>query len=158
MLDIGKESRSQEKGLRGSLGRQRESPHRSSHATRPIASLQSQHKNLQLHLNYQPSTSFILTFTAQKSLYLFGVIIMASNLYPQGITLHSLGYAALKYPNLPPELPVPLNNQLGVLARSPLSTQIRIMAQVSQAIVVTFTLSYFVSRALDLSILKHEFA
>jgi uncharacterized membrane protein len=83
---------------------------------------------------------------------------MASNLYPQGITLHSLGYAALKYPNLPPELPVPLNNQLGVLARSPLSTQIRIMAQVSQAIVVTFTLSYFVSRALDLSILKHEFA
>lgn len=44
---------------------------------------------------------------------------------------HSIGYAALKYPELPPELPVPLGNQIGVLQRSPLSGQIRIMAQVA---------------------------
>lgn len=42
---------------------------------------------------------------------------MATDLYPQGMTLHSIGYAALKYPELPPELPIPLGNQLGVLQR-----------------------------------------
>jgi hypothetical protein len=42
---------------------------------------------------------------------------MAADLYPQGMTLHSIGYAALKYPELPPGLPIPLGNQLGVLQR-----------------------------------------
>ncbi|KAH8651485.1 hypothetical protein BGZ60DRAFT_436535 [Tricladium varicosporioides] len=54
-----------------------------------------------------------------------------SDLYPQGMTLHSIGYAALKYPELPPELPVPIGNQIGVLQRSPLSGQIRVMTQVA---------------------------
>ena len=44
---------------------------------------------------------------------------------------HSIGYAALKYPELPPELPVPLGNQIGVLQRSPMSGQVRIMAQIA---------------------------
>ncbi|TVY33613.1 hypothetical protein LSUB1_G007670 [Lachnellula subtilissima] len=56
---------------------------------------------------------------------------MAAKLYPQGMTLHSIGYAALKYPELPPELPIPLGNQLGVLQRTPLPIQIRIMAHVA---------------------------
>jgi len=56
---------------------------------------------------------------------------MSSSIFPQGMTLHSIGYAALKYPELPPELPVPLGNQVGVLQRSPLPQQIRAMTQVA---------------------------
>lgn len=50
--------------------------------------------------------------------------------YPQGITLHSLGYAALKSPELAPELPIPFSTQLGVLQRSPMEAQQRMMAQI----------------------------
>jgi hypothetical protein len=47
------------------------------------------------------------------------------------MTLHTIGYAALKYPELPPELPIPIGNQLGVLQRTPLNVQIRIMAHIA---------------------------
>lgn len=40
---------------------------------------------------------------------------MAFPNFPQGMTLHSIGYAALKYPKLAEECRVPLNNQLGVV-------------------------------------------
>ncbi|CAG8955169.1 hypothetical protein HYFRA_00007185 [Hymenoscyphus fraxineus] len=40
---------------------------------------------------------------------------MAPPEFPNGMTLHSIGYAALKYPKLADECPVPLGNQLGVL-------------------------------------------
>ncbi|CAG8975801.1 hypothetical protein HYALB_00008242 [Hymenoscyphus albidus] len=40
---------------------------------------------------------------------------MAPPEFPNGMTLHSIGYAALKYPQLADECPVPLGNQLGVL-------------------------------------------
>lgn len=43
----------------------------------------------------------------------------------------TIGYAALKYPDLPEELPIPLGNQLGVLQRTPLPVQIRLMTQVA---------------------------
>lgn len=56
---------------------------------------------------------------------------MASNLYPQSMSLHTIGYAALKYPELPPELPIPFGNQLGVMQRTPLSSQIRSMSQIA---------------------------
>jgi hypothetical protein len=47
------------------------------------------------------------------------------------MTLHTIGYAALSYPSLAPELPIPLGNQLGVLQRQPLSSQIRMMSEIA---------------------------
>ncbi|KAL3424240.1 pentatricopeptide repeat domain-containing protein [Phlyctema vagabunda] len=44
---------------------------------------------------------------------------MAPPRFPQGMTLYTIGYSTLKYPALPPELPVPLCNQIGVLQRAP---------------------------------------
>ncbi|RDW74953.1 hypothetical protein BP6252_06095 [Coleophoma cylindrospora] len=42
---------------------------------------------------------------------------MAPPSFPQGMTLRTIGYAALKYPDLAAELPVPLVNQIGALQR-----------------------------------------
>lgn len=52
------------------------------------------------------------------------------DLYPQGISLRSIGYAALKYPDLLPELPIPVGNQIGVLQRVPTSEQNHMLAQI----------------------------
>ncbi|KAH8599250.1 hypothetical protein B0O99DRAFT_591116 [Bisporella sp. PMI_857] len=47
------------------------------------------------------------------------------------MTLHTIGYAALKYPDLPSELPISLGQQVGVLQRQPaVPTQCRMMAQI----------------------------
>lgn len=55
---------------------------------------------------------------------------MAPPSFPQGMTLHSIGYAALKYPDVPPELGVPLNNQVGVLQRNGGDRQDHMIAQI----------------------------
>ena len=63
------------------------------------------------------------------------------------MTLHSIGYAALNYPDLPEELPVPLMNQLGALQHSPPKpTQARAMAQVASQYLPTL-LEYLSSDA-----------
>jgi hypothetical protein len=53
------------------------------------------------------------------------------NLFTQGMTLHTIGYAALKYPDLAPELEIPIGNQMGVLQRVPTSDQNHILAQIA---------------------------
>lgn len=53
------------------------------------------------------------------------------NLYHQGMSLYTIGYAALKYPDLCPELPIPLGNQVGVLQRCPTSDQNHMIAQIA---------------------------
>jgi len=66
---------------------------------------------------------------------------------PQGMSLHSIGYAALKYPDLPEELPVPLMNQLGALQHSPvIPIQARAMAQIASQYLPTL-LEYLSSDA-----------
>lgn len=47
------------------------------------------------------------------------------------MTLHTIGYAALSYPDLPSELPIPLGNQVGVLQRQPFDKQSIMMAQIA---------------------------
>ncbi len=42
---------------------------------------------------------------------------MAPPDFPNGITLYSLGYATLKYPDLPAYPPVPVGNQIGMIQR-----------------------------------------
>jgi len=56
---------------------------------------------------------------------------MAPPSFPNGMTLHTIGFAALKYPALPPQLEVPLGNQVGVLQRLPPSTQNHAVAQIA---------------------------
>lgn len=51
--------------------------------------------------------------------------------FPQGMTLYSIGYAALKYPELPQPLEVPLTNQVGLLQRIPTSSQNHMIAQIA---------------------------
>lgn len=52
------------------------------------------------------------------------------DIYPQGMTLKSIGYAALKYPDLYPALPIPIGNQIGVLQRLPNSLQNHAYSQI----------------------------
>lgn len=56
---------------------------------------------------------------------------MAPPNFPQGMTLHTIGYSALKYPDLPAELNVPLNNQVGVLQRVRTGDQNHMIAQIA---------------------------
>jgi hypothetical protein len=56
---------------------------------------------------------------------------MAPPNFPQGMTLHSIGYAALKFPALAPELQVPLGNQVGLLQRIRDGKQDHMIAQIS---------------------------
>lgn len=56
---------------------------------------------------------------------------MAPPEIPNGITLHTIGFAALKYPALPPEpVDVPLGNQVGVLQRQPPTSSNHVIAQI----------------------------
>ncbi len=56
---------------------------------------------------------------------------MAPPNFPNGMTLHSIGYAALKYPSLPPELPIPIDYQIGALQRVGSSSQNQMIAQIA---------------------------
>ncbi|KAG0646305.1 hypothetical protein D0Z07_8113 [Hyphodiscus hymeniophilus] len=56
---------------------------------------------------------------------------MAPPNFPQGMSLHSIGYVALKFPSLAPELPVPLGNQVGLLQRISGEKQAQMIAQIS---------------------------
>jgi len=56
---------------------------------------------------------------------------MAPPSFPNGMTLNTIGFAALKYPALPPQLEVPLGNQVGVLQRLPPSAQNHAVAQIA---------------------------
>ena len=62
---------------------------------------------------------------------------MAPPNFPNCITLHSIGYAALKYPDLAAELPVPLANQVGVLQRVPSSQMDHMIAQIASQYLTT---------------------
>lgn len=57
---------------------------------------------------------------------------MAPPNFPNGMTLYTIGYAALKYPALaPPPVNVPLGNQVGVLQYQPPKAQSQIVAQIA---------------------------
>ncbi|KAF8866492.1 hypothetical protein BDZ45DRAFT_667761 [Acephala macrosclerotiorum] len=56
---------------------------------------------------------------------------MAPPNFPNGMTLHSIGFAALRYPELPPSPPVPLNNQVGVLQHEAPGAQNHEVAQIA---------------------------
>jgi hypothetical protein len=56
---------------------------------------------------------------------------MAPPDFPQGMTLHTIGYAALKFPELAPELAVPLQNQVGALQRVRPDEQDQMIAQIA---------------------------
>lgn len=63
------------------------------------------------------------------------------SIYPQGMSLRSIGYAALKYPELSPELPIPVGNQIGVLQRVAVDEQNHMVAQIGSQYLPAF-LSY----------------
>lgn len=57
---------------------------------------------------------------------------MAPPTFPNGMTLYTIGFAALKYPALPPApVNVPLSNQVGVLQRQPSDKQSQCIAQIA---------------------------
>lgn len=57
---------------------------------------------------------------------------MAPPTFPNGLSLYSIGFAALKYPALPPPpVDVPLGNVVGVLQRLPTATLNQMVAQIA---------------------------
>ncbi|RDL34350.1 Uncharacterized protein BP5553_07478 [Venustampulla echinocandica] len=57
---------------------------------------------------------------------------MAPPTFPNGMSLHTIGFAALKYPALPPPpVNVPLSNQVGVLQHLPRTAQNHALAQIA---------------------------
>lgn len=59
-------------------------------------------------------------------------MIMAPPTFPNGMSLYTIGFAALKYPALPPPpINVPLANQVGVLQRQPPAAQNHMVAQIA---------------------------
>lgn len=56
---------------------------------------------------------------------------MAPPSFPNGISLYSIGYAALKYPLLPPPTPIPLTNQIGALQHEPSASQNHQISQIA---------------------------
>lgn len=58
--------------------------------------------------------------------------IMAPPTFPNNMTLYTIGFAALKYPALPPPpVNVPLGNQLGVIQHQPQAAQNQAVAQIA---------------------------
>ncbi|KAH7330220.1 hypothetical protein BKA65DRAFT_508924 [Rhexocercosporidium sp. MPI-PUGE-AT-0058] len=56
---------------------------------------------------------------------------MAPPNFPNGLDLYSIGYVALKYPELAPEVPVPLGNIVGALQHQPMSAQNHQVSQIA---------------------------